>query len=88
MNMRVNECQRRPCLEINLVVNFIPHIPHSEIAATYLYGFGPFGGSLVEKLSEIFNKIFWHFRSSLAPQNDPPKYLPKFLRICHSMSCG
>ena len=37
--------------------------------------------------AKFWAKFSGHVRASFAVQNDPPKFLPKFLPIYHSMSC-
>ena len=68
---------------------FAPEIPQGEIAATNFYvSGGSLGEKLGEELGEILDEIFWAFScASFAVQNDPTKFLPKFLPICHPMSC-
>ena len=69
-------------------LNFTPDIPQSEIAATNFYDRAKFWAKNWAKFwANFWTKFSGHFRASCAVQNDPPKFLPKFLLIYHSMSC-
>ena len=61
-----------------------PDIPQSEIAARNFYDRVRFWA---KNWAKFWTKFSGHFRASCAVQNDPPKVLPKFLPVYHSMSC-
>ena len=46
------------------------------------------GEELGEEMAKNWGKFSGHFRASFALQNDQSKFLPKFLRSYHSVSCG
>ena len=68
-----------------------PNNPQSEIAATkFLSSAEVWGKNWTKQWVKnwVICEIFWHFRASFVVQNDPPKFLPKFLQIYHFVSCG